>query len=208
MRIDVLDQLVRIFFHTEEIGILLGLVDQAAADRTLALFLNLGRGIEGLTLLAVHAAVVSEINVALIIELLEDLLNLALVIRIRRADETVVGSAHKIPETLDLACNLVDKCLGALAGAGGSGLNLLAVLVRTGHEADIEPVCSLITRDTVRENNLISIADMRLTGRVRYRSCNIIFSFILHDYIPPSSVRYRRHFQHLPKKYYHSIGGG
>ena len=84
-------------------------------------------------------------------------------IRIRRADETVIGSSDKVPETLDLACDLIDKLFGALARAGRSGLDLLAVLVRTCHETDIKAVRSLITGDAVRKDDLVGIADMGLS---------------------------------------------
>ena len=181
----MLDQAVCVFFHTEEIRVLLCLVDRVAAYRTFALFLNLGRGIECLALLAVHSAVVAKIDIALVVELFEDLLDLALMIGVGRADKAVVGCAHQVPETLDLGCDFVDKFLGALACAGRPGLDLLSVLVGTCHEADIVTVRPFIAGNAVRQDDLIAVADMRLAGRIGDCSCDIIFSFILHGGFPP-----------------------
>ena len=200
--IDVLNQPVRVFFHAEEIGVLLGLMNLAAADGTLALFLNLGSGIEGLALLAVHAAVMAQIDVALVIELLENLLNLALVIRICGADEAVIGSAYQVPEALDLACNLVDELLGALACTCCSGLDLLTVLIGTCHKTDIKAVCSLVAGNTVGKNNLICVTDVRLAGCIGNCRCDVIFSFVLHIYLPPSSAARRICMRRLPRIIY------
>ena len=185
MRIDMLDQAVRIFFHTEEIGVLLSLVDRIAADGTLTLFLDLRRSIKSLTLLAVHTAVVAEINVTLIIELFKDLLDLTLVVGIRRADKTVIRRIHEIPEPLDLSRDLIYKLLGTLTRAGSPGLDLLPVFIRTCHKTHIEAIRPFVSRDAVRKDDLIAVADMGLAGCVGDRCSNVILSFILHNLFPP-----------------------
>ena len=131
-------------------------------------------------------------HTALIVELFEDLLDLALMIRVGRADKAVVGCSHQVPETLDLGCDFVDKFLGALARAGCPGLDLLTVLVGACHETDVKTVCPLIACNAVRQNDLVAVADMRLAGCIGDCSCDIVFSFILHGGFPPLyTIRYQ-----------------
>ncbi len=160
--IDVLDQAVCVFFHPEEISVLLGLVNGISADGASALFLDLGSRVECLALLTVHAAVMPQIDIALVVELFKDLLDLALMIGVRRADKTVVGRAHEVPEPPDLARDLVDELLGALPRASRAGLDLLAVLIRSRHKAHIETVRPFIARDAVRKDDLIAVSDVGL----------------------------------------------
>ncbi len=180
----MLDQAVGILLHLEEIRVFLGLVHFAAADRAVLLIHYLRSSVERLALSAVHSLVITKINVALIVQFLEDLLYLALVIFIRRADKAIIGSVDEVPESLDLSCHFVYEFLGSLAGCCRSGLDLLAVLVAAGLEMHVIAVRFLVSRDTVSKDDLIRISDMRLAGCVCDRCCNVIFPFILHRSFP------------------------
>ncbi len=156
------DQAVGVFPHLEEVGLLLGGMDLAAADRALVLVHDLGGRIESLALLAVEALIVALVDVALVIELLEDLLDLGLVVGVRGPDEAVIGCVDQVPEPLDLPCDLIYELLGGLAGRQRAGLDLLSVLVAACLEIDVIAVCSLISRDRVRQDDLVGVADVRL----------------------------------------------
>ena len=184
------DQAVRILLHLKEIGVFLGLVHFTAAYRTVVSIHDLRSSIECLALSAVQAVVLSQINIALIIELLEDLLYLALMILIRCADKAVIGSVHKVPQPLDLTGYIVDKFLGRLARNRSSGLDLLTMLITSCLEVYVITVRSLISGDTVCQNDLIGVSNMRFAGRVGNRCCNVILSFILHRFQFPSRSLY------------------
>ena len=184
MRVDVLDQAVGILLHPEEIRVFLGLVHLAAADRAVLAVYDLRGSVESLALSAVHSLVIAQINVALLVQLSEDLLDLKLMIRVRCADKAVIRSVYQIPESLDLSGHLIDKFLGSLAGRRGPGLDLLSVLVASRLEMHVVTVGSLISRDTVSQNDLIGVSDMRFAGSVCDRCCDVIFSFILHRSFP------------------------
>ena len=68
-------------------------------------------GPEGLTRLAVFALVRALVNIALIIQLFEDLLHLSLVHRVGGADELVIGGVHQIPDALDLTGYVINEFL-------------------------------------------------------------------------------------------------
>ena len=99
---------------------------------------------------------------------------------IRRADKAVIGRIDKIPQSLDLSGCLVDKLLGSLSRDSGSGFDLLAVLVASGLEMDVIAVRSLISGDAVSQDDLISIADVRLSGSIGDCRRYIVFPFIFH----------------------------
>ena len=72
--LDVLHQTVGVLAHAEEVSLLLGIHARAAAVRAAAV-LQLALGPEGLTRLAVFTLVRTLVNIALIIQLFEDLLH-------------------------------------------------------------------------------------------------------------------------------------
>ena len=180
MRIDMIDQALCILLHAEEIRILILLMHGSAADRALVAVHNLRSSVKCLALRAVHALIRAQINISLIIKLFENLLNLSLMILIRRADEAVIGGIHLIPDSLDFSCRFINKLLRRLAGLCCSFLNFLTMLIRTGLEINIITVCTLIAGNAVRHDNLIGIADMRLARGISDGSCNIIRSLVLH----------------------------
>ena len=184
VRVDVLDQAVGVFLHLEEVSVFLGLMHFAAADGAILLIHYLGRCVERLALSAVHSLIITKIDIALVVQLLEDLLYLALMVFICCADEAVVGSVDEVPESLDLSCHFVYEFLGSLAGCRRSGLDLLTVLVTAGLEMHVIAVRFLVSCDAVSQNDLIRISDMRLAGCVCDRCCNVIFPFILHRSFP------------------------
>ena len=108
--IDIIDESLRIFAHTEEICLFLRRLYRTSAVRAFAVY-DLGLGPEGLARGTVKSLVAALVNIALIIELLENLLYLRLMILVSGADKFVVGCIHQIPDRLDLTRHVIDKLL-------------------------------------------------------------------------------------------------
>ena len=159
--LDMLHQAVGVLAHAEEVCFLLGVYARAAAVRAAAV-LQLALGPEGLTRLAVFALVRTLVNIALIIQLFEDLLHLFLVHRVGGADELVIGGVHQIPDGLNLTGNLVNVLLRRDAGCLGLLLNLLTMLVRAGLEINVVTGHALVACDSVGQHDLVGVADVRL----------------------------------------------
>ena len=87
----MLDELVSILAHTEEICLLLGGFYLSATVGTLSVN-KLAFRPEGLTRSTVHPLISSLINVTLIVKALENFLNLSLVILVRCADKFIIGN--------------------------------------------------------------------------------------------------------------------
>ena len=161
MLLDVLHQAVGVLAHAEEVCFLLGVYARTAAVRAAAV-LQLALGPEGLARLAVFTLVRALVNIALIVQLFEDLLHLFLVHRVGGADEFVVGGVHQIPDGLNLTGNLVNVLLRRDAGCLGLLLNLLTMLVRAGLEVNVIAGHALVARDGIGQHDLVGVADVRL----------------------------------------------
>ena len=179
MLLDVLHQAVGVLAHAEEVGFLLRVHDRTAAVRTAAVF-QLALGPEGLAGLAVLALVAALVDIALIVQLFEDLLHLFLVHGVGGADELVIGGVHQVPDLLDLSSDVVHMLLRGDARSLGLFLDLLAVLVRAGLEVYVVAGHALVARDRVGQHDLIGVADVRLRRGVGDRRRDII-GFLVHS---------------------------
>ena len=134
--LEVLDQPVLVLRHLEEVVLLLdegerGLVIGALAVHDLLL------GVEALAAVAVPAAVLAEVDLARVVEALQDLLHHLLVPRLGGADEVVVGDAEAPPRLLEDAPRSRPRRPAArLPGLGRHLGDLVAVLVGAGEEID------------------------------------------------------------------------
>ena len=167
---------VGVFAHAEKVRLFLGGLHLSAAVGALAVF-ELRRRPERFAGRAVHALVAALIDVALLVQLFEDLLHLPLVLLVRRADELVVGDVHQVPDALYLPRHVVHELLGAHSRGGGLLLDLLPVLVRARLEAHVKALQALKARDRVGEHDLVGVADMRLARSVGDRRRDIIRFF-------------------------------
>ena len=190
MFIDVFNQSRRIFAHSEEICLLLCPCDRPSAVRALAVH-QLGIRPEGLARRTVPSLIMSLVDIALLIELLENLLDLSDVIRICRADEFVVGGIHQIPDPVNLSCHVIYILLRRTSLLLGLVLNLLAVLVRTGLKIYLISLHPAESRNTVRKNDLICITDMGFPGRICNSRRNVIIlsCMFYHSLITSSADR-------------------
>ena len=172
----MLDEPVRILAHFEEISFLLGGLHFPAAIGALAVY-KLAFRPEAFARGTVQALVRALVNIALIIELSENLFNRFLVIAVRGTYELVVRHVHNVPYPLYLGGYPVHELLGGYALCGGFLFNLQAVLVRARHKENVVALHTLKTADCVRKNRLVSIADMRLARSIGYRGSKIKFFF-------------------------------
>ena len=172
MAVDMLDQPVSIFTHTEKICFFLGRLNPAAVG-TLALH-QLGFGPERLAGRTIQPLIGPLVDIPLVIQTLENLLHLFLMGLIRGADELVILNIQLIAEPPDHPCHIVHKGLGSYARLLGLQFDLLPVFIRSGLEKHIIPLFSLKAGDGIRQHNLVIVANMRLTGCISDGSCNVI----------------------------------
>ena len=148
MCIDIINQSVCIFAQFEEISFFLGINDFTAAVRTLAVH-QLAFCKERFTWCTVFAFIIAFINIALIMQFLENLLNLLLMIFICCTDKLVIRCIHQIPDFFDLTGYIIYKLFRCNTGFTGFNLNLLPMLICTCLETDIIALHSLKTCNTV-----------------------------------------------------------
>ena len=160
-----LQQAVGVLAGLEEVGFLVGVVHLAAAVGALAVH-QLAVGPEALAGLAVVADVLALVDVALLVELGEDLLAGLHVVVVGGADEAVVADVQQLPQILDGGHDLVHILLGGHAGVGGLVLDLLAVLVGAGQEHDVIALHALEAGQCVAGHGGVAVADVQLVAGV------------------------------------------
>ena len=180
MCLNVFDQPVSVFAHTEEICFFLHRLDISAADRALALFRQLALCVECFTFLTVHSFIMTFIDISLIIELLKDLLDLLLMIIIGCTDELIIGNVHAVKLFPDHCGDAVNKFFRRNALGQSFFFYLLTMFVGSCLKTDIITCHSLITGNGIRQYNLINISDVRFTGCIRNCCCNVIRPLIFH----------------------------
>ena len=134
--------------------------------------------IKSLAAYAVVAAVFTEVDVALIVYLLQDVLHHLYVIRVRRPDEAVVGEAQLFKGRAEHPGDAVNVGLGLDAFSFGRLHYLIAVLVGAcqkvyvGAESPPEP------GQGIGQNGRIRVADVRLGVHVVDRRGYVIRLFL------------------------------
>ena len=172
---------VRVLGQTEEIGLLLGVHNGAAAVGAAAVD-ELALGPEALAGGAVLADILALVDVALFIHLLEDFLDGGNVVVVGGTDEAVIADVHQLPQILDALGALddvVDELLRRNAGLLGLQLDLLAVLVGAGQELDVVALQPLVAGHSVGSDGAVGMADVQLIAGIIDRRCNVEF-FLIH----------------------------
>ena len=175
VRFDVMNERVRVLSHPEEVRLFFGALDFAAAVGAFAVY-KLALRPKTFARGAVPALVLALVDIALLIELLEDLLHRPDVARIGGADELVVRSADAVPNGADDTRDVVDIGLRGDARLFRLLFDLLAVFVRARLEADVVALHALETDDGVRQNGFVSVADVRLARSIGDRRRYIIIA--------------------------------
>ncbi len=138
-----------------------GLAGAAAVGAEIALLELRGRP-ERLALGAVLALVFALVDVALIVELPEDLLHDLHVALVGGADEVVVFDVHQLPQILGLGDDFVHELLGRHAGGLGLALDLLSVLVGAGEEEGVVAQHLLEAGHGVGGHGGVGVADVHV----------------------------------------------
>ena len=123
-------------------------------------------GPEALTGSAVFSGILALIDVALVVESLEDLLHRLNVIVVSCADISVVADIHVIPELLELGNDAVNVFLGSNALLGSLLLDLLAVLVSACKEHYVVALHSSVPGDRIAGCCGVAVADMWVSRRI------------------------------------------
>ena len=179
--LDIVDEPVLILAHAEEVALLARRLGGAAAVRAEVALLELRGRPEGLAFGAVLALVGTLVDVALLVELLEDLLHGLDVALVRGADEVVVLDVHQLPQILGGGDDLIDKLLGRLAGLRGLALDLLAVLVRAGEEIGVVAKLLFEARHRVRGHGGVGVADVHVAAGVVDGRGDVERALFLHE---------------------------
>ena len=167
-----LQQAVSVLAGLEEVGFLVGIVDFAAAVRALAVH-QLAVGPEALAGLAVVADVLALVDIALLVQLGEDLLAAFHVVIIGGADKAVVADIQQLPQILDGGHDLVHILFGGDAGIGSLILDLLAVLIGAGQEHDVVALHPLEAGQRIAGHGGVAVADVQLIAGVIDRGGDI-----------------------------------
>ena len=77
-----------------------------------------------------------------------------------RADKTVIGGIHQIPDTPDLTRYLIHKIFGRYSHFLSFLLNLLPMLIRPGLEINIISFLPFEPGNAVSQHNLVGIANV------------------------------------------------
>ena len=134
---------------------------------------------ERLTGLAVFAFVAALVNVAIVIHLLEDLLNGGNMVVVSGADKPVIADVHQLPQIQNAPFtqdDIVHELLGSAAGFLCLVLDFLTVLVGAGEEFYIVALQAFIACHGVSCHGTVGMTDMQIGTGVINGSGNIVFS--------------------------------
>ena len=165
MLLDVLNQPFGVLLQAEEVGFFTRLFHRAAAVRAAAVF-ELQFRPERFAGRAVPSLVFRLVDVALIVQLLENLLHALDVAVVSRADEIAVINVHQLPQILDARDNLIHILFRRDALFLRLALNLLAMLVRAGQEIDVIACQLLEARHRVRRRGAVGVTDVQVAAGV------------------------------------------
>ena len=93
------------------------------------------------------------------------------------ADKFIVRDVHKIPKTLYFARDFVHELLTGYALCRGLLLDFEPVLVGACHKEYVVSLRALEAADSVGQNTLVRVADMRFARSIRNSGCQIKLLF-------------------------------
>ena len=106
------------------------------------------------------------VDIALLIQLGEDLLAGLHMVVIGGADKAVVADIQQLPQILDGGHDLVHILFGGDAGIGSLILDLLAVLIGAGQEHDVVALHPLEAGQRIAGHGGVAVADVQLIAGV------------------------------------------
>ena len=177
MLLNILNQPILILAELKEVALLTGLFHGTTAVGALAV-LQLKLRPEGLAGRAVPAFILTLVNVALIVQLLEHLLHAFHVTLVGGADEIVIFDVHQLPQILDARNDLVYVFLGRYTLFLGLALDLLTMLVGTGKKISIVAGHLLEPRHGIYRRGAVGMTDMQIIAGIVNGRCNVEFLFL------------------------------
>ena len=180
MLVDIGDEAVRIFAHTEEVCLLRNLLHGAVAVGAAAVLIQLQLRPVALARRAVEPLVRPLVNITLIVDLLKNILYELIMARLGGANEVVIGDAEQPPEFLKARDNAVDVLKGRHALLLRRLLNLLPVLIRAGQKEHIAAREPLEPRNRVRNRRAVRVPDVQLRAWVVNWCGNVKWSLSAH----------------------------
>ena len=100
-------------------------------------------------------------------------------ISVRCADEFIIRCIHQVPDPFDLSGYVVHEFLRRDPRLIRFQLDLLTMLICTCLEEHVISLTSLVTRDSVRKDDLIRVPDVRLARCVGDRRSDVILWFLI-----------------------------
>ncbi len=156
----MLEQLILIFAHPEEVGLFLEFGGGATAVRAVA-FEQLSFGPESFTGCAIPVFIVTEVNIAVGFNLFKLLLDRMFVSFLSRANEVGMGDIQLFPERLKTFHHPVCQFQRGFAIGLGGGFNLLPMLIGPGQKSNFIASRTLIAGHDIASKGGIGVADMR-----------------------------------------------
>ena len=174
MLVDIPQHAVGVLAHLEEIAFFRHLFDGAAAVGAFAVHKLVFRPV-AFTGDAVPAFVVLFVDIALVVNLLHDLLDHFDVAFLGRADKVIVGDIQPLPQGLEARDDLVDVLLRRHAFLGGLTLDFLAVFVAARQEEHIVSLRAVVTGQGIRHGRAVGMTDVQFRAGIINRCRNVEF---------------------------------
>ena len=159
--------------HLHEVCLFLCLGHLTVTFRTAAVFVQLGFRPEALARGAVLALVLALVDVAQIVQLLENLLYRLYVVIVGGADVAVIADVHLCPEGFERLDDLVHVFFRGNALGSGFLFDFQTVLIGTGEKDHIIALHPSVACDGIAGNGGVAVSDVRIAGRIVDRCGNI-----------------------------------
>jgi hypothetical protein len=135
---------------------------------------QVGLALELLAADAVQAAVDVLVDVAVVVDALQERLHEAVMALVGRADEEVVLGTDALRQRPPLLDDLVDVRLGIESLFLGDPVNLGRVLVGAGEEESLVPALPVVPDEHVRSDRRVRVADVRRSVHVVDRCRQVV----------------------------------
>jgi len=168
MTIDVINELLLIFAHLEEIILLFDLFD---IPKLAGFVLLLGN--EAFLGNRIPAFILININVTVVINLLKNLLDDCFVPILRRTDKVIITDFEFLPEFQKAWCQVITMSLRIHSPLLGGLLDFLSVFIQSGQEKNLIARFTVKSGEHIGKDRGIGMADMRPVVHVINGSRNV-----------------------------------
>ena len=178
--LDVIDQPILVFAHAQEIAFFLHQFHGAAAIGAATVHHLRGRP-EGFAGRAIQALIFALVDVALVVELLEDLLHDLHMARLGGADVVAVFDVHHLPQVFDARHDFIHELDGRFTHFHGLAFDLLAVLIGAREEKHVVSRLLLKAGHRVRRDGGVRVANVQIAAGIVDGRGDVV-RFLLHAF--------------------------